>query len=178
VAAAADETAHLATTLVLLAACFRRPSAAFTFGALASAVLIDLDHVPIYLHYAPLIAGAHRPYTHSIATLGALITWAAFTRGRHRRFALGAAYGLSGHLVRDLGTGLLPLLWPLTRSDFSWSYAIYAGILYVGVGTALAVRLVDLGGRRLDRSARWKYFRYWVPSFRGRPAEDAGHAEA
>ena len=89
-----DEPAHLATSvLVLLALCgpdrmLARPVA--TTVACASSMLIDIDHVPLYLTIPGLPDVAvdnGRPFTHSLSTIAALGGLAA--AWRLRRVSLG-----------------------------------------------------------------------------------------
>jgi membrane-bound metal-dependent hydrolase YbcI (DUF457 family) len=140
VAGAIDETAHLATGVLVLSA-WRSPDPAFAAGLLAGSVLIDTDHVPDAMGILLLRRGA-RPVTHSLATVAA-----AGLAGRRLAAAgllpvaavRGAMLGAVVHLGRDLATGTtgVPLLWPLSGRAYSMRYALYFGPL-----AALAVRSV------------------------------------
>ena len=128
-----DEPAHLATSgLVLLALGVRgRPA----LLVLAASVLIDADHVPLYLGVPGVEAAGGRPLTHSLATLGVLgllsLRWAPL-----RWVALGVAL----HLFRDAFTGPgVPLLWPL-EVVLLLPYGLYAAALTGLAGAALLKR--------------------------------------
>jgi inner membrane protein len=137
-----DEPAHLATAALLLAAVLPWRERALAGWALAGAVLIDLDHVPLYLWGALTIDGHGRPVPHSLATVLVLAAagWAA--RGRVRTALLGLALGVGLHLVRDLATGPgVPLWWPLATQTVLLPYAVYltamGAVAVVVVGRAV-----------------------------------------
>ena len=118
-----DWIGHLATGVVLIAAL--RPSSATAIGILLGSVLIDLDHIPGQLGTDILTAAAPRPYTHSLLTL---IVVLALARLRRSELLLGAAIGLAGHLVRDLGGGDAVLFWPVSWSEQSVPFAVYVSL--------------------------------------------------
>jgi inner membrane protein len=119
-----DESAHLATGLIVLRAT-RRSDAGFTTGLLGASFLIDVDHVPEAFGLGWLRRPGARPVTHSAVTIAAL------ARAVPREAAAGVAVGLAAHLARDLSTGStgVPLLWPLTKRPFTAPYALYAAAL-------------------------------------------------
>lgn len=146
VLAAVDWSAHLATTVLILAGVqpvLRRP---VFLAAVATNVLIDLDHLPQYLGSDVLTHGTFRPYPHSLATVVVLLALARAWR-RGRRVALGAAIGVIAHIWRDLASGGVPLLWPFSTGTARTPYALYAGAL------AVLVVVAEWRGRRL-RGAR------------------------
>lgn len=108
---AGDETAHVATTALLLAPFAVRLDRPVVLGALAGSVLMDVDHIPVF---AGLLPDDRRPGTHSIATIGLVAAGARLPglRREHRRFVWGLCAGLASHLLRDGLTGGAPLLWP------------------------------------------------------------------
>ncbi|HZD66730.1 MAG TPA: metal-dependent hydrolase [Acidimicrobiales bacterium] len=145
-----DEPAHLATTLLVLAAFAWPGDRYFLAGAAVGSVAIDLDHLPQYLGIHALATPHSRPDTHSLATL-ALVLVAAWAIGRARgwagwsangrRLLVGVGVGLACHLFRDMAeptaTVGVPLFWPLTAADVRIPYLAYAGamaaVLAVGV---------------------------------------------
>jgi inner membrane protein len=142
VAGLLDEPAHLLTAWLILRAVVGPRLGGRWSGmlpwALAGSVLLDLDHLPIYLWSAPIALPGSRPVTHSIATLAVLLGVAAVTRRRTRTAALGLCVGVALHLVRDVATGPgIPLLWPIDQSDVRLPYGIYLAAL--GAVTAVAV---------------------------------------
>lgn len=142
-----DEPAHLATCGVLLLAISAiaggRPPLRFVGAALIATVAIDLDHLPGLLGSHLITAGLPRPYTHSIGLIAALIAVAAnLKRDQQRQIALGLAFGVSAHLMRDLATGPgVPLLWPFSDSVVKMPYAVYsAALLLVPLAAVLTAR--------------------------------------
>jgi inner membrane protein len=106
-----DETAHLATTALLLAPFAARVDTPVVLAALVGSVALDVDHVPVY---ARLLSDDRRPGTHSIATpaVVAAIGCLPGLRREQRRVVWGLCAGLASHLLRDVLTGGAPLLWP------------------------------------------------------------------
>lgn len=131
-----DESAHLLTTLLVIWAVLGRTPRRFKTAALASSVLIDLDHVPDRLGFDFLTAGTPRPYTHSLSTI-VLILIAAVLWRRRRAVLLGVAVGVAIHFWRDLsdpGTRVA-LLWPASNTGSSVPHASYVA----GMGLVAAV---------------------------------------
>ncbi len=133
-----DEPAHLATAWLGLAALApRRLSRRAWVAALAASVLIDVDHVPLYLTDGGFAVDGGRPPTHSLL-LAALLAVAALPR--RTRWLLGAAAGVVLHLARDVATGPgIPWLWPLTDATARLPYPAYAVVL-AGLAVLAAVR--------------------------------------
>ena len=139
VVAALDETAHLATTDLLLRALCPRAAAPFARVAQLTAVLIDLDHVPKYAGWRRLAREAGRPYTHSLPAIAALLAIAAIAARSAglRQPALAAAFGLATHLFRDLADeNGAPLLWPVVARDVRIPYGVYAAALLLAAAVA------------------------------------------
>jgi membrane-bound metal-dependent hydrolase YbcI (DUF457 family) len=126
-----DWSSHLATAILIVANLPARLPPAALRSALVASLAIDLDHVPYYLGSSILTAGAPRPYTHSLGTVAVLLLAAAALRGCARQVAAGAALGVTAHLVRDLATGGVPLLWPFARSGVAVPFWIEAALLGV-----------------------------------------------
>jgi membrane-bound metal-dependent hydrolase YbcI (DUF457 family) len=137
VAGVLDETAHLGTGLVVLAA-LAPSSPRFEAGLLAGSVLIDVDHIPDMLGSRVLRAQQMRPVPHSVATLLALAS---------RPPLDGVLVGVTAHLARDLATGTngVPLLWPFSRRSFAVPYGAYAAGLAVLAALAVAQSRTRLG---------------------------------
>lgn len=139
-----DEPAHLATCIVALLAITMLtgtlPSARFAAAALVASVAIDLDHLPGYLGSHFMAGSLPRPYTHSLLTVAILLALGVALKQRDRRqVALGVAFGVSAHLLRDLATGPgVSLFWPFSSTAVSIPYAVYAG----GIAAAAAAALV------------------------------------
>jgi hypothetical protein len=142
-----DEPAHTATSVVLveaLEAVRGRPlPTAFKLGCLIGGNLIDADHVPHAVFGSTVLtAGTPRPYPHSVLTVTTLVALARATRRSPTCSGLlaGAAVGVSGHFLRDLGTGRVPLAWPLTRRGYAYRYRVYFAVLTAAAAGAAARR--------------------------------------
>jgi inner membrane protein len=152
VVAVLDEPAHLATAALLLAALLPGRARALVPWALAGAVLIDLDHIPLYLWDLLTSDGSGRPVTHSLLTVLVLVCAGLLARTRTRTALLGLALGVALHLVRDLGTGPgVPLLWPLDGRSVLVPYAAYFAA--VAAAAVIAAGRVPLARARARRKA-------------------------
>ena len=145
-----DESAHLATSWIVLAAFLPRRARRLFPWALVGSVVIDVDHVPLYLWDALAAAPGARPVTHSLLTVAvlALAGVAVGTRSRLRAPLLGLALGVALHLVRDVGTGPgVPLLWPAGPATLVVPYAAYLLVVAVAaVGRAPMSAVPGRGG--------------------------------
>jgi inner membrane protein len=124
-----DEPAHVATAWLGLAALAPRVMPRRTWWvALAASVIIDVDHVPLYLTGGAFAVDGGRPPTHCLLTVSALLLLGA--TGSTSRWALGAAAGVLLHLLRDLATGPgVPLLWPYIEASARIPHAVYVAVL-------------------------------------------------
>jgi len=127
-----DELAHLATASIILVAVRRRQwlrqHSRETVVVLASAVLIDLDHVPLYAG-VPGISLGGRPYSHSLLTVAVLLLIAVGMPAFRRRWPLAMAAGVCLHLLRDVSTGPGVLLaWPVRDEEVLAPYHVYAAV--------------------------------------------------
>ena len=137
VVGALDEPAHLLTTCLALAALAPRAGTRTWAWALVGSVVIDLDHVPFFLGWQPIISPVGRPVTHSLTVVAVLLLLGAAPP--LRRAVLALAAGVVSHLVRDLATGPgVPLLWPLSPDGWTLPYPVYAAGLVLAALVALA----------------------------------------
>jgi hypothetical protein len=127
VAAILDESAHVATTLILLGPVQSPSCLAFPICAMVGSVIVDLDHVPAVLRHHPLRTAEDRPVTHSLPTLG-LVYAMTTTTSAHPAW-LGLSVGATSHFIRDIGTGGLPFLWPVRRDLFRVKPYVYTLLL-------------------------------------------------
>jgi inner membrane protein len=126
-----DESAHLLTAALVLATLPRAVVNLWPW-VLASAVAIDVDHLPIYLGASWFAVNGGRPPSHSLALVLPLLAGAA--RPALRKPLLGLAAGVSTHLVRDMATGPgVPLLWPLLQENLLIPYLVYAGLMVISM---------------------------------------------
>jgi inner membrane protein len=132
VAALLDESAHAATALLLLHAFHPRTSRQAALAVGLAAILIDADHIPLdFFGWQFLTLGTARPITHCLLSVAACLALARGLPGRHRHIAIAVAFGLAAHLSRDMATGGVPLLWPLTSAASRYPYPAYVAILTV-----------------------------------------------
>ena len=146
VSAVLDEAAHLATAALLVAAVFPlRPRGAVRRAVpwvMAGSVLLDLDHIPLYLWGVLTSDGYGRPVTHSLLAVLALVCAGIPARGRLRTALLGLSVGIALHLVRDLGTGPgVPLWWPLVTHSVTVPGAAYFATVLAAAALAIGRRL-------------------------------------
>ena len=133
-----DWPAHLLTAWLVLAALGFRLSTTVQGWALFAAIAIDVDHVPLYLHWHLIPAPDGRPVTHSLATVVLLLALTAVPRLRAP--AAGLALGLVLHLTRDLVTGPgVTLAWPVHGGGVLLPYAVYVAALVVVTAAAVLV---------------------------------------
>lgn len=130
-----DEPAHLATSGLVLGALLPasglQRAAVPVLAALAGSVLIDVDHVPLYLGVPHVADPGGRPYSHSLLTVLLLLA-AGAALPRRRAVLSGLGAGVALHFVRDVATGPgVALLWPVHRPAFVEPYAGYAALLLV-----------------------------------------------
>jgi len=126
-----DEAAHLATTALALETTSRR-ELPFLVSALASAVLIDIDHIPYTIFgWAGLTAKAPRPYTHSLATIAAVPLISRLVSPARGPLLDGLAFGLATHFLRDISDGSAgaPLLWPFDSSGVKLPAGLQAPVI-------------------------------------------------
>ncbi len=132
-----DETAHVATALLLLGALDAQSMTNFGLAAALGGVLIDVDHVPMeFWRWDILTRTTGRPYPHSLAAFLGAMTIAYRLPAQYRRIGGAVIVGFAAHLARDLATGGIPLLWPVTAQQVRVPYRLYALLL------ALAASLI------------------------------------
>lgn len=139
IAALLDESAHLATALVLLTAWRPHPARPFVWGTVLGAVAIDVDHLPLLFGSDVLSAGTGRPYSHSLLTIIVTLVVARWLPEQQRPLARGLAFGFAAHLIRDMaipfGVGV-PLFWPASARGIDSPYQVYAALLLLAFSGA------------------------------------------
>lgn len=142
-----DETGHLATAGLGLLAAERlglRLRLRVVLVVLAGAVLIDVDHVPLYAGVPGVAAAGGRPFTHSLLTVAVLLGASAALRVR-RPLLLAVAAGVLLHFLRDVATAPgLALLWPasvVVRAP----YPAYV-VALLGLAAAASLPAAQLSG--------------------------------
>jgi inner membrane protein len=127
----ADETAHLSTMVILLLAFPLLRNIGFIAGCLVGSVMIDLDHIPLYLGSDILTEATNRPFTHGFLTMGFVLAIAMVAAKPWRSIGLGLVAGLAAHFLRDMATSTagVPLLWPIANTGFLLPYPLYIAVL-------------------------------------------------
>jgi inner membrane protein len=144
-----DEIAHALTAALFLAVA-PRVAERFVAWVLVGAVVIDLDHIPLFV-WGVGSAGYGRPVTHSLGTILVLLAVAGLYR-RWRTPLLALALGVLLHFLRDIATGPgLPLVWPISADNFLVPYLPYVAVLIAVTGVATGRRA---GWRRAGLSRR------------------------
>jgi inner membrane protein len=151
-----DEPAHLLTAWLCLSAL----GAPLVPGlrerwALAGTVLIDLDHLPLYVGHEGWAVEGSRPPTHSLLLL-LLLLLLALSIPRWGTAVAFLAVGLLFHLVRDLATGPgVPLLWPFGHPVLM-PYSVYVAVLVVA---AIAAVLRSLSRSTIPQRCKPQHLR-------------------
>ena len=135
-----DEIGHLATVWVLLVALLPDRYRALVPWTLSGAVLLDLDHVPLYAWDVGVADPEGRPITHSLTFVLVLLALSRLP-GRTRTPLSGLALGVLLHLVRDVVTGPgVSLFWPIAETSVVLPYPLYVGVLCLAAAWAVLRR--------------------------------------
>lgn len=149
---ASDEIAHLLTALLwgVLALSVGLP-VSLPFVALGG-VFPDLDHVPMFLLGMESLPGSSRSILHTLLVILIFLDLAWWNR-RLRWLWGSMALGVASHLVRDMATGTVILLWPLSGRPFSIPYLAYLGtlVLCIALPAFMPRRAGDKPVERLRR---------------------------
>lgn len=130
-----DWIGHGITALVLVIGirALRLPIPAWSviFGG----VILDFGHVPQMMGYIGALEGSTRNGSHSLAVV-AVLALLGFLDRKRAHIWLGIAMGATSHLWRDMGTGTVALMWPLTETVYGTIYHRYLAVL---AGVAIAM---------------------------------------
>jgi membrane-bound metal-dependent hydrolase YbcI (DUF457 family) len=130
-----DELGHLLTALMLAIGfrALRLPIPIWT--VLLGGIVLDAGHILNLLDYTEPISLSTRNGTHSVFAV-IVLALIGFLDRRHANVWLGITLGAISHLWRDMGTGLVPLAWPVNHQVWGTSFSRYMVGL---VGVALAM---------------------------------------
>lgn len=105
-------------------------------------ILIDVDHLLQFYGVIDAAPGSSRPGSHSLVTLVIILLVASGDRRRSWMW-ISFAVGFLSHLVRDMATGTVPLLWPRPADPVSIPYDLYTATLAACAVVAFGRVLVD-----------------------------------
>lgn len=139
-----DATSHLLTAFMVAIALRSLKLPIPVWAVLFGGLILDVGHVMTILEVTDPITGSSRNGTHSVVVV-MLIALIGILDRRHANVWTGIALGALSHLWRDMGTGTVPLTWPIMSDVWGITYAGYMFGL-------LSVTLVALlgGGALLD----------------------------
>jgi membrane-bound metal-dependent hydrolase YbcI (DUF457 family) len=145
-----DPFQHAALAAAVAAPLAARAGHRVLVTAIASAVVIDIDHVVAARSIRPrrTIALGQRPRTHSLLTAATAGTLVAATAGPVHGWA--AFAGLGSHLLHDAGDGAAPtpVLWPWRPARQLGRRRQLAGSVLLTIGSAVVARSAAHGPRR------------------------------
>lgn len=141
---AMDLAGHLITALIAAIGvrALRLPVPIWTI--MLGGTVLDLGHVLGFFGYANALEGSTRNGSHSLFVV-ALLAIIGFVDRRHANAWLGVAMGATSHLWRDMGTGTVALMWPITETVYGTLFTRYLAVLagislaMIGSATLLAI---------------------------------------
>lgn len=135
-----DEVGHLLTALVAAIGIRALRLPVPIWSVLLGGMILDLGHVPQILGYVGSLEGSSRNGSHSLGVV-AVLACLGFLDRRRANIYLGIAIGAVSHLWRDMGTGTVALMWPITETVYGTLYTRYIAGL-----TGMAVAMVGSAG--------------------------------
>lgn len=153
-----DVTGHLLTAVVIAIGvrALRLPVPAWSI--LAGGVVLDVGHLLTWLDIASRLEGSSRNGSHSLFIV-AVLAIIGFLDRRRANIWLGVAMGASSHLLRDMGTGTVPLIWPITDDVYGTLFNRYLAVLggvavaMIGSGALLSVHARSTSDDRVNSDA-------------------------
>ena len=139
-----DEAGHLLTALMIAVGLRALRLSIPVWTVLLGGVVLDAGHVMTLLDVAEPIAGSSRNGSHSVLAV-VLLALVGFLDTRHANFWLGISLGALTHLWRDMGTGTVPLAWPVSDHVWGTSFSRYmvgllsGAVAMLGSGALLEV---------------------------------------
>lgn len=130
-----DWIGHLLTALIIAMGLWALRLPIPIWSVLVGGVVLDLGHLLTFSGLAEPIAGSSRNGSHSLIVVVG-IALIGFIDRKHANIWLGVAIGALTHLLRDMGTGTVPLLWPMLDAVWGVSFRRHL-FLILGVGIAM-----------------------------------------
>jgi len=148
-----DETGHILTAIMMAMGLRALRLPIPVWSVIIGGVILDIGHILIQLDFAEPVTGSSRNGTHSIAVVF-LIGMIGFIDRRHANVWLGITIGALSHLWRDMGTGLVPLAWPLSDDIWGTSFTRYMvgsiGITVAMIGSGALLATYEAATRDAD----------------------------
>lgn len=148
-----DETGHVLTAIMVAMGLRALRLPIPVWSVIIGGVILDLGHILIQLDFTEPVTGSSRNGTHSIAVV-VLIGMIGFIDRRHANVWLGITIGALSHLWRDMGTGLVPLAWPLSDDIWGTSFTRYMvgsiGITVAMIGSGALLATYEAATRDAD----------------------------
>jgi membrane-bound metal-dependent hydrolase YbcI (DUF457 family) len=135
-----DELGHLLTALVAAIGIRALRLPVPMWSVLLGGMVLDLGHVPQILGYIGSVEGSSRNGAHSLGVV-AVLACLGFLDRRRANVYLGIAIGEVSHLWRDMGTGTVALMWPVSETVYGTLYSRYIAVL-----TGMAVAMIGSAG--------------------------------
>lgn len=146
-----DELGHLLTVLVAAIGVRALGLRVPLWSVLLGGVILDLGHVLQMLGYVNALEGSTRSGSHSIAVV-VLLACLGFLDRRRANIWLGIAIGAISHLWRDMGTGTVPLMWPITETVYGTLYTRYlAGLAGMAIAMVGSAALLGVHSQAVDQ---------------------------
>lgn len=139
-----DEIGHSLTALMIGLGLWSIRLPIPVWSVLLGGVVLDTGHILNWIDLAEPIAGSSRNGSHSVFIV-ILLAMIGFLDRRHANAWLGITLGAITHLWRDMGTGFVPLAWPITEQVWGTSFTRYmvgligVSLAMIGSGMLLAV---------------------------------------
>lgn len=139
-----DELGHLVTALVAAIGVRALRLPVPIWSVLIGGVVLDIGHIPQMYGYLAALEGSSRNGSHSLLVV-VLLACLGFIDQRRANIYLGIAIGAVSHLWRDMGTGAVALMWPITDSVYGTLYSRYiAGLAGMAVAMIGSAGLLDI----------------------------------
>jgi membrane-bound metal-dependent hydrolase YbcI (DUF457 family) len=132
---AMDVAGHLLTALIagIGVRALRLPVP--LWAIMLGGVVLDAGHTLNWMGYTNALEGSSRNGSHSLFVV-AILACLGFMDQRRANIWLGIAMGATSHLWRDMGTGTVALMWPITETVYGTLFSRYLAVL---AGMSLAM---------------------------------------
>jgi membrane-bound metal-dependent hydrolase YbcI (DUF457 family) len=105
------------------------------WAILLGGVVLDAGHTLNWMGYTNALEGSSRNGSHSLFVV-AVLACLGFLDQPRANIWLGIAMGATSHLWRDMGTGTVALMWPITETVYGTLFSRYLAVL---AGMSLAM---------------------------------------